>query len=87
MEPKRCKKCKKLLKTYSISDFCSNCGGYERAKRYRERKKKKGICIDCTEKVNPVIIFPNGLKGPKIVKYFIRCYDCRNKRKDYRCNS
>ncbi len=42
MKPKRCKKCRKIICSKSISGYCSYCGGKQRTTD--RRRKSCGIC-------------------------------------------
>jgi len=79
----KCKKCGIFVSRNNVTGLCRNCRQNFKSKKQREKKKNEKRCIDCGKFVNPVIIYPDGLAGIKVVKNFFRCYKCRIKRKEY----
>ncbi|MFW6283018.1 MAG: hypothetical protein ACOC1P_03120 [Minisyncoccales bacterium] len=73
--------CNRTLGRNNVSGFCSSCSYRERAKKYRKKQKERKKCFRCGKKVNPIITYPDGEKGPKIIKYPYKCYKCRKKDK------
>lgn len=76
---KRCSRCGKNLSYRNVSGLCGSCLSITRAKKFREKRKKEHLCLDCGKKIKPTIIYPEGLKSKKIVKYYVRCIKCREK--------
>ena len=71
---KNCKNCNEVISDRKVTGLCNTCRIYSRRKRHREKLKKAHICIECRNKVEPVI-----------KKYIpVRCEECRNKQKAWR---
>lgn len=77
---KKCIRCGRNIRTHNESSLCNGCYHLSRAVRNRSKKKLNKLCYDCGKKVNPIINYPNGEKGPKEIKYPTCCYKCRLKR-------
>jgi len=86
-EIKHCKKCGKVLVKWNKSGYCTNCGGYFRRKKYKEKVKREKRCLVCGGKVNPIITYPNGLNSIRLVRYPTKCYKCRIKQKVFKAKN
>ena len=78
-EARICMRCGVAITRRSPVNLCRNCKVYYKNKRHREKKKVNNLCYDCGKPVKPVILYPNGINGIKIIKHPTRCYSCRLK--------
>jgi len=77
---KVCSECKiRNLSPTNKSGLCTSCYYKRKRKEVVEFRKKRGLCIDCGKKVNPTIIYPDGKRKFKQIKFYVKCYECRSK--------
>jgi len=86
-EARICMRCGVAITRRSPVNLCRNCKVYYKNKRHREKKKVNNLCYNCGKPVKPIISYPNGIDGIKIIKHPTRCYNCRVKLKTYKAKN
>jgi len=79
-QPKKCIKCRKHLSSQNNSGLCNTHYRIEKQREYRIKKRKRHLCLDCGNKVEKIIIKIGKIQ---IIKYPVRCLNCRKKQNEY----
>ncbi len=77
----KCLKCGKILRSQNKTGLCRHHYQIQLQQKIRKENKKKGLCVQCGKKVEPIILYEAGDTRPPIIRYPIRCYDCRQQQK------
>ena len=82
-QAKKCGVCGKLIREENKSGLCRHHYMMDYNKKLRKVHKEKHICVQCRNKVEPIIIYPAGDKVSPTITYPARCYSCRKIQNEY----